>query len=669
MKSILRIAGITLVALVLAILPADAGQNHNLTSSELSNPAYDYCSGIMGYEYEVVTQPDGSQSGRCHMPDGTVCPDWDFYAGKCGAEYSWCEQQGSKLVSRNDGKDPYAREYAACVDQNGSDIGRVSKLAGIDALAANTIIDLKSFGSRNNPVSPPASSSPLAPASFDWRNYAGENWITSVKNQSSCGSCWAFSAVGLTEAQHNIITENPELDLNLSEQYLVSDCFPGGDCNGGWPEDALEYIRDSGVPDEACYPYTGTDSSCSGRCADYASRLKYVPNAHWSYGYTGSDIKNILSSYGPVGIVFWIGTGEPDEPSGYFDGSNVYRCTNDSGSIGGSSAYNHAVLAVGYDDAGGYYLVKNSWGSSWNGDGYFKLGYDECNVEDTVINWTQSSLPTPNDYYNYLPVIRKPATPPAAFGKTSPTNGAAGQSTNLTLDWGDSSDAEHYQYCYDTAASGSCTGSWTSTGTTSQAGPLSFSSSTTYRWQVKAINGPYTTYANSDTMWTFTTGSGGTITQGFEGGVMPPSGWTRQIINTSYTWKIDSYFPHAGSYYANVFYNENFIPQDEVLFSPSFTTSGGSVTFYSGGNLYWCRETYNNCNLEVWVVKGSWDAGSGDDVLLGLGDSAWTSTWSYALSNFNFTPYVTGGQTIKIGFRYFGDDGAEIMLDDITINY
>jgi hypothetical protein len=68
-------------------------------------------------------------------------------------------------------------------------------------------------------------------------------------------------------------------------------------------------------------------------------------------------------------------------------------------------------------------------------------------------------------------------------------------------------------------------------------------------------------------------------------------------------------------------------------------------------------------------VKGTWDAGSGDDVFLGNAEADWPANWTYALSSFDFTPYVTGGQTIKIAFRYYGYDGAEVELDNITIIY
>jgi len=60
----------------------------------------------MGYDYQVVTAADGAQYGLCSMPDGEVCDQWDFYAGKCGQAYSWCDQAGYRLETRTDGKDP-----------------------------------------------------------------------------------------------------------------------------------------------------------------------------------------------------------------------------------------------------------------------------------------------------------------------------------------------------------------------------------------------------------------------------------------------------------------------------------------------------------------------------------------------------------------------------------
>jgi hypothetical protein len=69
------------------------------------------------------------------------------------------------------------------------------------------------------------------------------------------------------------------------------------------------------------------------------------------------------------------GTNFGEQTSWYGD---IYRCANDSGA-------NHGVVIAGYNDADGYWIVKNSWGSTWNGDGYFKVGYGECAVEQSAV--------------------------------------------------------------------------------------------------------------------------------------------------------------------------------------------------------------------------------------------------------------------------------------------
>lgn len=363
--------------------------------TSMGNPAYTYCTEIMGYDYEVVTELDGAQDGFCKMPDGLVCPQWDFYSGKCGQEYSYCVQNGASLELRNDGKDPFSREYSICIDKKGQELGTFWDLSGFRLVTTGFDKDLFPL---ENDEDLDSSLPPVRdiPSSFDWRNYGGIDWMTSVKNQLSCGSCWAFSSIGLAEAQNNIISSNPDIDLDLSEQYLVSDCCDCGDCEGGIEPFALYYIRDFGVPDEACYPYISADSLCSAKCADYDSRLKFVPNAHAAfnfsepYEYTEENIKSIISFYGPV--TFGIGISTPS--GSYWDGE-ILRCKHDIPSDG-TNYMDHAVLGVGYDDAGGYWIVKNSWGTGFGEDGYFKLGYNECNVAHTRISWVESELPNTN---------------------------------------------------------------------------------------------------------------------------------------------------------------------------------------------------------------------------------------------------------------------------------
>jgi hypothetical protein len=152
----------------------------------------------------------------------------------------------------------------------------------------------------------------------------------------------------------------------------------------------------------------------------------------------------------------------------------------------------------------------------------------------------------------YLPLIIKSPPPPGSFGKSSPTNGATGQSTSPTLSWGTSSGATSYEYCIDTNSShanNSCGSTWKSSTT-----PVSgLSPSTTYYWQVRANNTGGSTYADGLTWWSFTTGSGSSIPLAngdFESGATvwtEYSAWDAQIILSSDHLPI---IPHGGNYAA-----------------------------------------------------------------------------------------------------------------------
>ena len=113
------------------------------------------------------------------------------------------------------------------------------------------------------------------------------------------------------------------------------------------------------------------------------------------------------------------------------------------------------------------------------------------------------------------------------------------------------------------------------------------------------------------------------IQEGFESAIMPPTGWTRVQSNSNETWGIGTN-PYTGSYNADILYDASLGQQNEVLISPSFQASGGAVLqFYSFGSLTWCRDTYNNCDLKVWVVFGDW--GGSDDVHIYTADQDWPS--------------------------------------------
>jgi len=200
------------------------------------------------------------------------------------------------------------------------------------------------------------------PSHFSWKEEGG---CTSVKNQGSCGSCWAFSSVIPMESNLLITDDN---NTNLSEQYLVSCNYDGYGCNGGW--DALKYFVNavpSGEPEagsvyENDFPYTGTNGSCNPPHDHYEKADSYhYPSA------SVSTLKNKIYNYGPVFCAVCANNAMQYYNGGVFTGP---QC----------SQVNHAVALVGWDDNEGAWQFKNHWGSGWGENGYMWIKYGVSNI-------------------------------------------------------------------------------------------------------------------------------------------------------------------------------------------------------------------------------------------------------------------------------------------------
>jgi hypothetical protein len=221
-------------------------------------------------------------------------------------------------------------------------------------------LDAEAAGSSEPPTAPDANGAALSP-SLDWRNVNGINYVTPIKNQGSCGSCWAFAVTAALESQALMDAGTP---LDLSEQVLVSCPNGGGTCSGGSPSTASTYIRDVGLPLESCFPYTATNSVCSNACPTYRTYTYRVIG--WHSGQSAVDsIKNALYTYGPVVTTFYVYADFFSYKSG------VYSYA--TGTYQGA----HAVLTVGYDDVNQCFIVKNSWGTGWGEAGFFRIAYTE----------------------------------------------------------------------------------------------------------------------------------------------------------------------------------------------------------------------------------------------------------------------------------------------------
>ena len=213
------------------------------------------------------------------------------------------------------------------------------------------------------------------PKSWDWReatyNNVTGNWMTPVKRQRGCGSCWDFAAHGALEAIINIRSNTPELDLDLSEQYLLS-CAKIGGCGGSNAFLAYTYMATvGGTIYESCFPYTADDETpCSDKCSDWMEkRVPIIDFGVWIK--PNSDfLKSCIVTHGPVV------TGMVSTEGFHRYNGGIFEEPGDESFL----EINHEVVLVGYNDEQDYWICKNSWGKSWGEKGYFRIAYGECQI-------------------------------------------------------------------------------------------------------------------------------------------------------------------------------------------------------------------------------------------------------------------------------------------------
>lgn len=194
------------------------------------------------------------------------------------------------------------------------------------------------------------------PKSVDWRSQGA---VVQVKDQGSCGSCWAFSTIAAVEGINKIVTG--EL-VSLSEQELVDcDRTVNAGCDGGLMEYAFEFIiNNGGIDSDEDYPYRGVD----GKCDQYKKNARVVSIDDYEQvpAYDELALKKAVANQ-PISVAIEAGGREFQlYVSGIFTG----KC---------GTALDHGVTAVGYGTENGvdYWIVRNSWGKSWGESGYVRM--------------------------------------------------------------------------------------------------------------------------------------------------------------------------------------------------------------------------------------------------------------------------------------------------------
>ncbi|XP_041800125.1 cathepsin O isoform X2 [Chelmon rostratus] len=208
------------------------------------------------------------------------------------------------------------------------------------------------------------------PAKFDWRDKAV---VAPVQNQEACGSCWAFSVVGAMQSVHAI--GGSQL-VQLSVQQVLDCSFQNEGCNGGSPVRALNWLKQTRVKlvPQSEYPYKAETGICHFFSQSHGGVSVKNFTAH---DFSGQEeaMMGQLVKHGPlvaiVDAVSW---------QDYLGGIIQHHCS--------SQWSNHAVLVVGYNTTGDipYWIVQNSWGSTWGNEGYvyIKIGGNVCGIADSV---------------------------------------------------------------------------------------------------------------------------------------------------------------------------------------------------------------------------------------------------------------------------------------------
>ncbi len=226
------------------------------------------------------------------------------------------------------------------------------------------------------------------PGNFSW---CEQGDCTPVRNQGSCGSCWAFATAVPMESA--LLIHNGE-NKDLSEQYLVSCNNEGWGCNGGWwghDYHATEMVSgetEAGAVLEVNFPYEASDLACNPP-HDKTNKLQ-----SWEYVTDSSSVpsvdqlKQAIYEHGPLSVAVCVNSEFQNYTGGVFNGP-------------GCTGVNHGVALVGWNDDDQAWIMKNSWGADWGENGYMRIGYNVSKIGYAAAYVTLADTHHPSAAFSY----------------------------------------------------------------------------------------------------------------------------------------------------------------------------------------------------------------------------------------------------------------------------
>lgn len=243
------------------------------------------------------------------------------------------------------------------------------KFLGLDPSKANPdSLFLGDYGSEDSELNDP---SLILPETLDWRYF---DVVTSVKQQGSCGSCWAFGTTAAMESATMIHYADKSESFDLSEQQVLS-CSGKGNCSEGGYYAFDIYVEKGSVLEED-FKYKGQDLQCKSSAPTHEKAVDWGYVGGRNSEPTNDELKRALYKYGPLAVTVYV-----DGPWSAFGGGGVFGVNN----CYEANEVNHIVTLVGWTKVGENeaWIVKNSWGKNWGDDGYMLSAIKEnkkCNA-------------------------------------------------------------------------------------------------------------------------------------------------------------------------------------------------------------------------------------------------------------------------------------------------